>query len=336
MLKSQKFTLFLTIFCFAGLLLLAGCSNNSTPQATPTPAATAVPPTPTSAPAEIVWVNTLGTANDAVAGVINDFAAANSLQVRSLATLATADITSGTKIVVIAGTGVDANALASASPAVQFILLGSANSNNLSNVSSIQANSADEAFMAGYLTELIAWDWRGEGLLPSDDAAYGQAFENGSRFLCGSCAPYYAPIVKFPVYDSEPAGSPSTTWLNDTADLIQYWPSVVFLTPSAVSADVVTSLASRTYADSVTFISTSAAPQDGSVKWAALLDADYAAPLKTMLTQVLAGQGNLTARAQISLTSVNSDVISPARQDMFNKTAADLSANLINPADVAN
>jgi hypothetical protein len=334
MLKSYKSILVLAVLSIFSILIITGCSASRTPEVTPTPAATAVPPTPTTAPAEIIWVNTQATANDAVAGVINDFAAANSLQVRSLSTLDSSNITGGTKIVVITGTGIDFNSLASAAPAVQFILLGSANSNNLSNISTIQANSADEAFMAGYLTELIAWDWRGAALLPSDDAAYANAFENGSRFLCGSCAPYYAPIVKFPVLASEPAGSPSTTWLTDTGNLNQYWLSVAFVTPSAVSADVIASLGSRTYTNSVTFISTTAAPQDGSVAWAALLDSDFADPLKIMLPQVLSGKGNLNARAQISLTSVNSDIVSPARLDMFNKTAADLAADLINPVSV--
>lgn len=332
MLISRKNVFILFAISLLAILSLSACGGIIAPRETPTPTATAVPPTPTTPPAEIVWVNTLSTPNDGVATVINDFAGQNSLQVRSLTALTNADITAGTKVIVIAGTGVDAASLATAFPAVQFILLGSANSANLSNISTIQVNPYDEAFMAGYLTELVAWDWRGAGLVTGDDPqGYADAFENGGRFLCGTCAPYYAPIQQFPLFAFETAGSPATQWLTDADNLNQYWLSTVFISPSAVSSDVIASLASRTYTTATTFISTTAAPQDGSVKWSALLDADYAGPLKSMLPQVLSDQGNLKEDAQITLTSVDSELVSPGRLDLFNKTAADLSAGLISP-----
>ena len=332
----KKITLRLIVIGLVTVIAFTGCSAiNRPPTATPTPEATPVPPTPTAAPAEILWGNAQNTANNALTKVITDFASANSLQYRTLPALTPADITSGTKIVILSTGAGDVNSLASAASTTQFILLGSANSANLSNVSSIQANPADEAFMAGYLTEIISTDWRAAGLLPSDESigsGYADAFENGARFVCGSCTPFYSPIVSFPQMASEPAGSPAGTWSADAATLSQSWLSAAFITPSAVSADVVAALNARTNnTDSVYFISTTAAPQDGSVAWVALLDTDYASTLKTLLPQVLAGQGPLNLRAQITLTSVNEDVVSPGRQDDFNRTAADLAADKIDP-----
>ena len=334
--SRNKLTIVLIISLMA-VLLLSSCGSSGVfaPKDTPTPTATPVPPTPTAVPGEIVWVNATGSANDSLSGIINDFAAQNSLQVRSLTALSNSDITAGTKIVVVSGTGVDTSSLASTFPKVQFVLLGGSNSGSQTNVSTINSNPNDEAFMAGYLTELIAWDWRGAGLVTGADAAgYADSFENGGRFLCGTCAPYYAPITMFPLFAFETDGSPASLWLNDANNMSQYWLSVVYISPSAVSPDVIAALASRTYTDAVTFISTTAAPQDGSVKWAALLDADYATPLKDMLPKLLTGQGGLSADAQITLTSVDTTVISQARLDLFNKTAAELSSGQVSSESV--
>lgn len=335
----RKKTIPLIMIGLLAAVVICGCSViNRTPTATPTAMATPVPPTPTAAPAEMVLVSTQTPANDALVKTLTDFAAANSLQFRTVSALTSADITPSTKIVVFSDAPTDLNSLASGASATQFILLGTANSANLSNVSSITANPADEAFMAGYLTELIAIDWRSAALLPSDGSigtGYADAFENGARFVCGSCTPFYSPIVSFPQMASEPANSPSTTWTADAGTLALKWLSAAFITPSAVSADVTSTLTSRTSnTGSVYFISTTAAPQDGSVAWVALLDTDYSSTLKTILPQVLAGKGNLNARAQITLTSVNADVVTPGKQNDFNTTAADLAADEINPSSV--
>jgi hypothetical protein len=246
-------------------------------------------------------------------------------------------MTSGTKIVVVATAQTDVNSLPSGNPAAQFILLGSSNP-GISNVSTIQAKPEDEAFMAGYLTMLIAQDWRAGALLTSDGAAgsaYADDFSNGSQFVCGKCNPFYSPIVAFPVTASEPAASASGTWAADAAALSQNWLSSVFITPSAASADVITAVSSHTVnSDGVYYLSTTGAPQDGSIPWAALLTTDYSAGLNQLLPQALKGQGNLTIRAQIGLTAINADIVTPAKQALFNQTAADLAADLIIPTTV--
>jgi hypothetical protein len=72
----------------------------------------------------------------------------------------------------------------------------------MSNLSVITTQAQDLAFMGGYLTTLIAEDWRSSGLIPNDTGLgldYKDAFENGARYLCGLCVPYWAPLLYFPV-----------------------------------------------------------------------------------------------------------------------------------------
>lgn len=337
MTKNRKAIVF-GISLLLATLLLASCGGARTPEATATPTLTPLPPTPTPAPAEIIYVNAQPNTNDSVLQAVNDFASSNSLQVRSLSALSAADVNAGSKIVVLATLPADWSSIASGAPATQFVLLGAANSGNLSNVSSIQAKPEDEAFMAGYLTMLIAIDWRAGALVTSDGplgADYAEDFMNGAQFVCGKCNPQYAPITAFPTVSAEATSSGADVWSNDATTMSQYWLSSLFVDPAAASTDVVTAINTRTInAAGVYMISTSAAPNDGSITWTALLGADYAASLQSLLPQLLAGQGNLNAGATITLASFNPDVVSTAKQDLFKQVADSLAAGDIIPSTI--
>jgi hypothetical protein len=338
MLKNRKTRIFALSLLLA-IFLLAGCAGIArTPEATATPAATPVPPTPTPAPDEILYVNSQSAADDSLLQVLNDFASANSLQVRSLPALTAADLTPSTRIAVLATLPEDWSNIASGAPDTQFVLLGVANGSNLSNVSSIQAKPEDEAFMAGYLTTLIAIDWRAGALVPNDGPLgtdYAEDFMNGGQFVCGKCNPQYSPITAFPTVSSEPTASSTDTWSNDALTMSQYWMSSLFVDPAAASADVVTAINTRTVnAAGVYMVSTSAAPNDGSISWTALLGVDYASSLQILLPQLLAGQGNQNAGATITLASFNPDVVSTAKQELFKQVATSLAAGDIIPYTV--
>lgn len=339
--KNTFFVIVLISLLVAALLSACGAGNR-TPAATSTPEATPIPPTPTASPAEIIWVSAQTSGNDALTKTITDFASANSLQYRTLTTLTPTDITSGTKIVVLQAVPDNFSSLATGATSTQFILLGSSTSADLANVSTIQAKPEDEAFMAGYLTMLIAQDWRVGALVTSDGplgSAYADDFANGSKYVCGKCNAFYAPLVAFPAVTSEASSSPASTWSGDASAMAVDMLSAAFLDPAAANTDVVTALNNQTLnatttGESIYLISTDAAPQDGSISWTALLTADYASSLKTLLPQVLAGQGKQNVSAQVGLTDVNQDVVSPAKQALFAQTAADLASGNLLPTTV--
>jgi len=335
-LTNHRIAALLVVFLF---VFSAGCNGAAkTPAATPTPEATAVPPTPTPAPAEIVWVDAQGDANSALAAVVSEFAAANALQYRTVTALDASGINLGTRIVVFASAPENLTALAAASPATQFAVLGSSSTSVQANISVVQTSPADEAFMAGYLTMLIAEDWRAAGLLPSDSAlgdSYADAFTNGARFVCGKCNPFYAPLVDLPLVTSVPTGTDTNTLLIAISTLTANWLSSAFIDPAFVNADTVTTMNTQAFNwESVALISTVDAPQDSGASWAALLSSDASASLKLLLPQLLAGQGGLNLKAQITLTSINEDIVTPAKQTLFNKIASDLAADQIIPLSV--
>jgi hypothetical protein len=330
---SLVFVLFLAI----SLSLLTGCTGRKTPTPTPTPAVTEAP-TATTAPSEIVYVNAQPTTDDPLAAVITAFAAENGLQFRPLASLAASDITSGTRIVVFSSEPGNLTELSTSAPTAQFVVLGNGSVTAGGNLSTIKTDPADTAFMAGYITMLLAKDWRAAALLTSDGplgASYTDAFTNGAKFVCGKCNPYFAPVVAFPVVASEPAASDDTTWTNDAVALGDNWLSTVFIDPAAVSIPVANALSAKPINyESVTFIGTSDVPADSGLIWDALLSTDAASTLKNMLPQLLAGQGGNQASPQVILTAVNEEAVSPARQAMFDQTASDLAAGKIVPLSI--
>jgi hypothetical protein len=71
-------------------------------------------------------------------------------------------------------------------------------------------------------------------------------------------------------------------------------------------------------------------------RFTALLDFDLIPALKQLLPQALAGTGGLTVEAQVKIAvSNNSDLISPAKMELFNKVASDLASGWISPLSVS-
>ncbi len=97
------------------------------------------------------------------------------------------------------GNAFDSSAL---QPDVQYVVYTLDDRPLPQSVYQIKQNLAEQVFLAGYISELIAEDWRVGGILPNQSIAntsYEQIFQNGGRYLCGRCAPIYAPVVFFPI-----------------------------------------------------------------------------------------------------------------------------------------
>lgn len=336
---KKKYSLHPALFfvLIISLLLAAGCSGDRNSAVTSTPEETAIPATATPGNPEILWVGSQDEVNSSAIAVINDFATTNSLEYHALDSITPTDLNPNVKIVVLANEPTNLSELVSAASSTQFIILQKT-SISAPNLSTIQTRLEDEAFMAGYLTMLVADDWRAAGLLRSDSeigASYEDAFTNGARYVCGKCNPYFAPIVEFPVVLSEPSGSAETVWANDAATLGQNWLSSVFIDPAAAFASVANGLSAYPINyESVTFIGTTDLPAGSVLTWDALLTSDSSSSLKLLLPKVLSGEGGLTMSAQIGLTSINEEIITPAKQDLFNEVAAELAAGEIIPTSI--
>jgi hypothetical protein len=243
-------------FLLAALVFLLAACGAATPAMTEAPPAGAIeatftpPPTPepTSLPAKVILTSDAGSSPAELQRVETRLAAlaaaGNSTLVRQESVTA-ADLTDDVKVVVWVGTAAGIADLAAGAPRVQFVAITPAEVQPLDNLSIIRSQPENAVFIAGYISTLIAPDWRGGALLPSDGPLGGQAqsiFTNGGRFFCGRCAPAYAPIVLFPVSAALPTGSPASAWTAAFSELNQNVIEVLYVSDAAASPELLTSL----------------------------------------------------------------------------------------------
>ena len=205
------------------------------------------------------------------------------------------------------------------------------------NLSLIRTAGEDLAFMSGYLTMQIAWDWRAAGLIPTDTvmgAEKADAFENGARYLCGQCTPYYAPLVYFPLLAQESMQAGYDAWDAQIINLAQHYVNSYYLDPSISTPEILDrliGLEDDIYND-VNLIGLRVAADD---RYTALIDFDILPALQQLLPQALDGTGGQVLNAQARIVVNNNDqVVTIAKTDNFNRVAADLAAGIIIPLSI--
>ena len=331
-------------FLLAALVFLLAACGAATPAITEAPTAGAIeatftpPPTPepTSLPAKVILASDAGSSPAELQRVETRLAAlaaaGNSTLVRQESVTA-ADLTDDVKVVVWVGTAAGIADLAAGAPRVQFVAITPAEVQPLDNLSIIRSQPENAVFIAGYISTLIAPDWRGGALLPSDGPLGGQAqsiFTNGGRFFCGRCAPAYAPIVLFPVSAALPTGSPASAWKAAFSELNQNVIEVLYVSDAAASPELLTSLAET----GITLLGSQPPSPEWSQNWAATVQVDAGALLETLWPDLLAGKGGQSLSAPVTLSDINPEKLSPGRLELVEKMIADLQAGLVGPYSV--
>jgi len=185
-------------------------------------------------------------------------------------------------------------------------------------------------FMAGYITTLVAPDWRSAGLLPDDPAQLQDAFINGGRYWCGRCIPIYAPVVLFPLVSVQPASTDAAGWENAVNELQQKILDAVYLSPQAFSPELVKALVDQ----QLLLTGTQFPGIDFKASWIATLSFDPIPALKSLWPDLVAGQGGQTASASLAWTNVNEDLFTPGRQRLAQQALDGLLDGSINPLSV--
>lgn len=345
----KKILLFLLL-----LGLLVGCGEPTaspalppTAQATPKVEPTVVVPTrsptppPTITPTALPGVVILAASkqNDerqvqAVKKILEELAAKNGWVVESRSAVQAADITSTWKVIVFLFTPANLPDLAAAAPKVQFVVVTSAEVKTAANLTVIRLHPVHVAFLAGYLTTLIAPDWRSGGLLPSEEpssAALQEAFLNGGRYFCGRCSPYYAPIVAFPQVTSLPNTSNYATRKAAMDELQKKVLRAVYIDPSLSSTEL------WNYLASLRFILVGGQPpsSDASARWAASVNEDIIEPLRSAWPEVAAGKGNKTVDAALQVVDIQAEWLSVGRQRLVEEVRQGLLNGSIAPLSPA-
>lgn len=323
----------LTLVIVLLLSVSAGCKPEPpTPQPTLIPATPTLEPSPTTIPQRLVLVDPNGTATPEMVTLVTEFSAANALVFQNMAALDVTPPTAETRIVVFNGVPEGLDDLAGSAPQTQFIVIGDADPAGRANMSVVKAKPEDLAFMAGYLTMLIAWDWRAGGLIPNDTtlgAGYADAFDNGGRYVCGQCTSAYAPFYYFPLEVEESLQAGAGGWQVQVNALVEYFVKAAYVDPSAALPEVLDSLT----AQGIILIG-----REGTLspeRFTALLGIDALPGLEQLLPQALAGTGGTTVGAQVKITSFKDEsIVTPARVTLFNQTAANVAAGIIIPLSI--
>ena len=324
-----------------GTLILAGCSQPTTPPPVPTepPVMTQTEtPLPTTPTDRLVLVDPTGTVTQDIRNYLSSFASENGMVLETSDQVELSAQTAETKIVVELAAQANIKDIAAASPDTQFIVIGPVDPAGQANLSVIRSKPEDLAFMAGYLTMLIAWDWRAAGLLPTDIEAAADkanAFDNGAQYVCGQCTPYYAPIVYFPLLAQESSQASLDAWAAQIGTLGQNFVNSFYVDPAIAKPEVLDSLSNLAMAinNDVKLIGLEGTAQPE--RFTALLGADLLPALKQVLPQALQGKGGSVITTTVSIVAnTNTTFVTPGKVDKFNHVAADLAAGIIVPLSI--
>lgn len=180
--------------------------------------------------------------------------------------------------------------------------------------------AADQAaFVAGYLSGMMADDWRVGMLYSAASASLVNNFRAGAEYFCGSCVPLSPPLTEYPLSVQVDGG-----W-QAAADLMLVSQARVIFLP----ADVAASEAGPYLAGfGVLYVGTAAPPESLAGSWLASVTADPVAALRQALPAALAGQ-QAQVQSSLALTYVNSGLLSDARLAHIQQIIADLASGFI-------
>ena len=165
-------------------------------------------------------------------------------------------------------------------PNLRLIILNDDSTPASPNVGVIRSSMANQAFIAGFITTLVAPDFRSGAMFRQDDPLLNQmedAFKNGGRYLCGRCAPVFTPIVFFPQTTTFSPNSDSQSWLGAFDALQQNRLETLYLSDAALLEPALLDHITR---QNVAILSVLPAPEEYRNHWIATLQPDWLTALE--------------------------------------------------------
>ncbi|KAF0109089.1 MAG: hypothetical protein FD146_133 [Anaerolineaceae bacterium] len=265
---------------------------------------------------------------------VYDLAQANGMRYQLLNTLTTADITLAgpdLKIVIVLPPDPGLAALAAEAPSVQFLAVsipGLAAAPNISTIGAEGAPVDQQAFMAGYIAAMIADDYRIGMIGIRDDAKSDlaeTAFRNGIRFYCGLCQKAFWTGYDYPVFNNIPTDTPLTQYPAYAIYLEQTAVSVAYVYPAVATPDLLFSLTDK----DMLLIGEKMPSPDFQANWVVSLKPELFPAIQRIFPDLLAGRGGQTLGVPLTLTDVNTDLLSEGKLRLVQQTLDDLQAGYI-------
>jgi len=315
------------IFSLALSILLAACG----PKTTPTPQPTPFPPTDTPEPTLASPLAMLVLPADTPAGLSKEYqstiyslaeGSGYRFQVRNSLTPEQAASEPGLEIVIALPPDPGIAALAAAAPDVQFLavnLPGVTAGGNVSAIGGGEAASDAGPFLAGYIAAMLSQDWR-TGMIVEKDAqatpGIEAAFSNGAGFYCGICNPVAPPYYDYPLAVEMPADSTGGEAIAYGDYLVDHQANVVYIAPSVADASLINDLVSR----GVLMIGETPPPQGAQSGWIATIQPDWLNAITEAWPKIVTGAGSFSQPSPLSLTDVNTDLLTLGKQRLAQET----------------
>lgn len=259
------------------------------------------------------------------AEVAGQYALNNGMSFEQRDTLAASEIPPSLAVLLILAPDPGAVELAAAAPTARVITIGFAPASPASNIVSVlnasSASSNAAAFIAGYIAELTAEDWRAGMLYTPASAGLVEDFIAGGEYYCGACNPVAPPSVDFP---SAAQASDAVNWQTAADELLLQSINVVYLAPELEASGAAQYLA--TYG--VLIIGYGTPPAEISANWLASINADTDGAVRQQLSDALAGVP-LSQSSAIRITNAHLGYLSQARIDNIQIVIDDLLAGYI-------
>ncbi|MGD0708026.1 MAG: hypothetical protein ABSA51_06180 [Anaerolineaceae bacterium] len=311
---------------FVSVLLCSACGRllpQAAPTATPIPTQTPVPSvTPTPAPGRVILVAPDGTAAQdlqAAQSTLKDLAGSSNMVFETRPALQASDITADVKIVVFLTPPANLSDLTNAAGQTQFVVVSTGDLPAAANLTVIRLRQDFQAFIAGYVGALIAYDWRLGGLLPSDNpnsTLEQQAFANGEQYFCGLCNPQFPPFVTLPQITTLASNSDPAAWQSAFDQIYSITMETVYVAPEASSPDLLNYLAAK----NLHIIGGQSPTDDLKSHWAATVLYDPMSSLKNIWPSIIAGKGGQTVAASVQVTDTDDGTVGQGKMRLINET----------------
>jgi len=337
MLHRTRSLSFILLFVFL-ITLLAGCARTT---AEPTEIPTVSTDLPTLQPTETQPVASTNLAavgletwdagqQGEIRSALQDIAANAGLTMieKNAADVATAS--SDAKVVVVFIEAANILDLAAAAPETRFVYITNTQQTGTTNLAVIHLPETRQAFLAGYLTTIISPDFRAAGLFRADDqVGYAQvyAFQNGGSYYCGTCYPYYAPMVQFPLVGYQPVGMDTSAWQTTANELIKNVVYTMYVDEYASDPALLSDLASK----GIMLTGKHTPPDTVRSMWAATIGYDLATPLQTLAGFMSGAQETSDIVAPLLVRDINESYYSTGKQLNVANIQKSLEAGLISP-----
>jgi len=255
--KNKKNVLLMIYILLLLSFLLNACTNNQGENSVDT----SVPPTqpivestnqPTALPIEEPSNNDIyffeenlpETQSYEIQEILQKYAIRNNLDFSVIDLLSVENLQNAKKVFIYERTD-NWKQLAANLPDIEFLVISPQELDLPKNVIQIQTPNSELLFVAGYVSAILADDWRVGAILPSETnggSTYSQIFSNGVKYLCGLCSPVYAPVVFFPTIATIGGTTDVNAINNAYGEIAVNRPNTIFLPSQYMIEDVVINL----------------------------------------------------------------------------------------------